>query len=302
MGKTPIIGVHLRDQDVSITYNGNMHGPWHSLIFKDWIEHYADHFPDMDIAFNSHDESPVVVPHDELERSLEGCPAPQDLEIDDPEKQAEMQDPQIVYFDWLRRHRTWDRMIESCPLNSASRSRKSSEPDECADYSDGPLFIQDITRAKNVCEETDAASLHGFFTSPDGFVLTNSLVPVFTKSKASSFQDVLLPTVDYDSNLSEEFLKNAIQTKTCHGRRRRTISTGRGPPSMGTIKTATGKKCNESASSRTRTTQAYPSPSCVGTRDLVAVKRTMIPWGVYLNTQKSSSRSKTCAPKIFARR
>ena len=203
VGKTPVIGVHLKDQNVSITYNGNMYAPWHSLIFKDWIEHYMDHLPDMEIAFNSHDEPEVVIPHDELERSLEGCPAPQENENDKPKEQVEMHDPQIVYFDWLRRHRTWDRVIESCPLDSASRSRKSSEPDESADYSDGPLFIQNITRAKDICEETDAASLHGFFTSPDGFVLTNSLVPIFTKSKASSFQDLLLPAVDYDSRLSE---------------------------------------------------------------------------------------------------
>lgn len=207
VGNTPIIGVSLRDQNVSITYNGNMHGPWHSQIFKDWIQHYMEHLPDMDIAFNSHDEPGVVVPRDELERSLEGCPSPQKSEPDEPDEEIEMHDPQIVYFDPLRRHRTWDRVIESCPLNSASRSRKSSEPDESADYSGGPLFIQNLTRARDVCEETDAASLHGFFTSPDGFSLTNSLVPIFTKSKASSFQDLLLPAVDYDSKLSEKVYK-----------------------------------------------------------------------------------------------
>ena len=208
VGKTPIIGVHLKDQNVSLTYNGNMNRPWYGLILKDWIEHHMDHLPNMEIAFNSHDEPEVVVPRDELERSLEGCPAPQKHEIGKPKEQAEMHDPEVVYFDFLRRHRTWDRVIESCPLDSASRSRKSSEPDKSADYTDGPLFIQNITRAKDICEETDAASLHGFFTSPDGFVLTNSLVPVFTKSKASSFQDLLLPAVDYDSRLSEGTYKD----------------------------------------------------------------------------------------------
>lgn len=204
IGKSPIIGVHLKDQNVSLTYNGNMFRPWYSLILKDWIEHYVDHLPNMEIAFNAHDEPEVVIPHDELARSLQRCPRlPQKYEVDQPKEQAGMHDPQVVFFDWLPRHRTWDRVIESCPLDSASRSRKSSEPDQSADYSDGPLFIQNITRAKDVCEETDAASLHGFFTSPDGFVLTNSLVPVFTKSKASSFQDLLLPAVDYDSRLSE---------------------------------------------------------------------------------------------------
>ena len=203
VGRTPIIGVHLRDQNVSVTYNDNMHGPWHAQILKNWIEQYIDHLPEMDIAFTSHDEPEVVVPHDQLEKSLQGCPNPQENEIGQPTKQAEMHDPQVVYFDWLRRHRNWDRAIESCPLNSASRSRKSSEPDRKPPDSCGPLFIQNITRVKDICEETDAASLHGFFTSPDGFILTNSLVPVFSKSKASSFQDLLLPAVDYDSRLSE---------------------------------------------------------------------------------------------------
>lgn len=98
-------------------------------------------------------------------------------------------------------------MIESCPLNSSSRSRKASKPDQSADHSDGPLFIQNITRAKDICEEIDAASMHGMFTSTDGFVLTNSLVPVFSRSEASSFQDLLLPAVDYDSQLTEGFYK-----------------------------------------------------------------------------------------------
>ena len=203
VGGTPIIGVHLRDQNVSLTYNDNMHGPWHAQILKDWIDQYMDHFPDMDIAFNSHDEPEVVIPHDQLERSLQGCPPPQEYEIDQPNEQAETHDPQVVYFDRLRRHRSWDRVIESCPLDSASRSRRSSEPDKKPADSNAPLFIQNITRVRDICEETDAASLHGFFTSPDGFVLTNSLVPVFSKSKASSFQDLLLPAIDYDSRLSE---------------------------------------------------------------------------------------------------
>lgn len=203
VGKTPVIGVHLQDQNVSLTYNGNMFWPWRATIFKDWIERHVDHIPDMDIAFNSHDEPEVVIPRDELDRSLEGCPAPQSYEVGRAKEQVSMHDLEVVYFDSLQRHRTWDRGIQSCPLNSASRSRQSSEPDNSDDCSAGPLFIQNITRAKDICEETDAASLHGFFSSPDGFVLTNSLVPVFSKSKASSFQDLLLPAVDYDSRLSE---------------------------------------------------------------------------------------------------
>ncbi len=207
VGKTPVIGIHLKDQNVSLTYNGNMYAPWHTLIFKDWIEHYIDHLPNMDIAFNSHDEPEVMIPRDELERSMEGCPNPQKYEVDESEEPAVIHDPQLVYFDSLRRQRTWHRVIESCPLDSASRSRKSSKPDRSADYSDGPLFIQNMTRARDICEETDAASLHGFFTSPDGFVLTNSLVPIFSRSKVSSFQDLLIPAVDYDSQLSEGMYK-----------------------------------------------------------------------------------------------
>lgn len=204
VGRTPIVGVHLKDQkEVSLTHNDNNFRPWYALVFKDWIEHYRDHLPSMDIAFNPHDEPEVVIPHDELERSLQGCPAPQNHEVGGMEEQIEMHDPQITYFDRLNRHRTWDHVIESCPLDSASRSRKSSESDESVNYRDGPLFILNITRAKDICEETDAASLHGFFTSPDGFVLTTSLVPIFTKSKASSFQDLLLPAVDYDAQLTE---------------------------------------------------------------------------------------------------
>lgn len=207
VGKTPVIGVHLQDQNVSLTYNDNMYGPWKATTLKDWIEHYMDHIPDMNIAFNAHDEPEVVIPRDQLDRSLEGCPAPQNYEVDRANEQLGTHDLEVIYFDSLQRHRTWDRGIQSCPLNSPSRSRQSSKPDKSADSSEGPLFIQNITRATDVCEETDAASLHGFFTSPDGFSLTSSLVPIFSKSKPSSFQDLLLPAVDYDSRLSEGMYK-----------------------------------------------------------------------------------------------
>lgn len=205
VGRTPIIGIQLRDQNVSLRYNDNMYAPFHARILKDWIEHYMDYLPDMEIAFNSHDEPEVVVPHDELARSLGGCPAPETYEASEPKEQVEVQGPDLVYFDSFRRHRTWSRVIASCPLGSASRSRRASQPYKDTDCSDGPLFIQDIDRAKDVCEEIDAASMYGLFTSPDGFVLTNSLVPIFSRSKASSFQDLLLPAMDYDTWLTEGF-------------------------------------------------------------------------------------------------
>ncbi len=206
-GKTPVIGVHVRDQNVSLTYNGNMYAPWHARILKDWIEQYLDYLPELDIAFNSHDEPKVVIPRDELEQSMKGCPAPQRYEGTKSNKQAESPHSEMVYFDSLRRHRTYNPVIESCPLDSASRARQASDPDKGTYQSDGPLFIQNVTRAKDACEVIDAASMHGLFTSPDGFVLINSLVPIFSRSKASSFQDLLLPDVDYDTRLTEGFYK-----------------------------------------------------------------------------------------------
>lgn len=91
-----MIGVHLKDKKVSLTYNGNMYAPWHSRVLKDWNEHYVDYLPDLDITFNSHDEPEVVVPHDELERSLEGCPAPQKVETDKPKEPTTMHYPGLI--------------------------------------------------------------------------------------------------------------------------------------------------------------------------------------------------------------
>lgn len=98
VGKTPIIGVHLKDKKVSPTYDGNMYAPWHSRVLKDWIERYVDYLPDLDIAFNSHDEPEVVVPYDELERSSEGCSAPQKVEADKPKEPTTMHDPGLILF------------------------------------------------------------------------------------------------------------------------------------------------------------------------------------------------------------
>ena len=70
------------------------------------------------------------------------------------------------------------------------------------DEEDGLSFPRNITHIRNVCELPEAGDTHGIFSSPSTLWETNTLVPVFSKTKLSSNQDLILPATDYSSDLT----------------------------------------------------------------------------------------------------
>ena len=69
-----------------------------------------DYISDMDIVYNQADEPKVVIPRDQLDKSLAECSAPES----DKNKSTELKEinfPEVVYFKELCRQRTWHRVI-----------------------------------------------------------------------------------------------------------------------------------------------------------------------------------------------
>lgn len=59
-------------------------------------------------------------------------------------------------------------------------------------------FPKNVSSLKNMCELPEAGDLHGLFLSPGAFWLTTTLVPIFSRTKVSTNQDLIMPSTDYE--------------------------------------------------------------------------------------------------------
>lgn len=93
----------------------------------------------------------------------------------------------------------------SCPVGSPSRSGLSSQPlpkTTAKDELEQLLFPKNITHIRNICELPKAGDTHGIFLSPGSIWHTNTLVPIFSRAKLSTNQDLMMPATDYSSSMT----------------------------------------------------------------------------------------------------
>ena len=58
-------------------------------------------------------------------------------------------------------------------------------------------FPKNISSLKNLCELPEVGDIHGLFLSPGAFWITTTLVPIFSRTKISTNQDLITPATDY---------------------------------------------------------------------------------------------------------
>jgi hypothetical protein len=88
-------------------------------------------------------------------------------------------------------HRSiWDHVRSPCNATDTKTARAT-----VFDY--GIPFIQDIEAAKDVCQNPEFGLQHGFFVSPETFVLTDYPIPMLSQGKPSSFGDIIYPSPWY---------------------------------------------------------------------------------------------------------
>lgn len=171
------------------------------------LEKFSQWLPNMDVEFNAHDEPRVVVPHEELHSLVaEGSAAQARLngnstvlnlfsagEVVDPI-------PQVLTsrFNNFERQETWLYSRLSCPLDSPARDLNGNAPDNSTAYAIEPLgFIFNQTAASDICLSPSLRHRLDVFERPNAFKLTNELVPMFSTSHPSSFQDIAVPSPYY---------------------------------------------------------------------------------------------------------
>jgi hypothetical protein len=203
------IGVLIRDGKVA-TIEG---GPeWQQQATLGMLQGFAKHLPDMDLAFNIHDEPRVILAHDTLSQMIEVAldeKLPAAFENERP-KNAFSSRPKdmnngksidevyVTRFNRYAHQPTWSSSRMSCSPDSPARSFDDTATDNYTAYALSDLgFVYNQTAFSDICNSPSLRNRFGFFDRPNAFSISQDLVPVFSQSKISSFQDIIYPSPWY---------------------------------------------------------------------------------------------------------
>lgn len=210
-GDNNLMGLLIRQGKVSHVEGGQ---EWLQQAAVGMMEQFIDYLPDMDLAFNIHDEPRVVVPHDELSRLVEialskNMPAaaaytsPNNAFSGRPNDVVahgkRVDEVKTTRFNTYAHQPTWIPSRMSCPANSPARALEQSlEQDNLTSYALGDLgFIYNQSAFSDICNSPSFGRSHGFFERPNSFNVVHELFPIFSQSKMSSFQDIVYPSPWY---------------------------------------------------------------------------------------------------------
>lgn len=189
---------------------------WMMEGYRDMIEPFARHLPDMDLAFNIDDECRVVMPLEELlDHVREGARARERVaHLRDagrpvrPSFSAAAAPPWSDAYLGLTRddHGPWsdyftgrgplpiydDFVAATCPPSSPARQRRWWDAHTAPPAARHSLVSSDADN--DICDRPDLARTHGFLVSPAAFAVTRHAMPVFSQGRAGGFNDILVPS------------------------------------------------------------------------------------------------------------
>ncbi|KAG9231861.1 glycosyltransferase family 90 protein [Amylocarpus encephaloides] len=187
---------------------------WLMEAVEGMMKDFVQHLPDMDLAFNIHDEPRVVLPYDDLRRLVaiakeKNMPAANAVEKPrnsfsrrpvDVSPGNRFEDYKTTRFNVFAHQPTWTHSRTSCPPDSPSRLSLEDvpAPDNNASYAIGELgFIYNETAFSDVCQSPSFSQSYGFFDRPNSYNIVQDLFPVFSQSKLSTYADILYPSPWY---------------------------------------------------------------------------------------------------------
>ncbi|CAG8139250.1 unnamed protein product [Penicillium nalgiovense] len=200
-----VMGISIRNGEP--IHLGNGQGDYQGNATMKQFSKFAQWLPDMDLVFNVHDEPRVVVPHEELHRLVtKGYTAQARLNgnslvnyFSDNNISTEPTREVLTtrYLD-LRQQETWLYCRLSCPPDSPAMDLDGNAPDNTSTFAIEPLgFVFNQTAFSDICNSPSLKHILGIFDRPNAFKLTNELVPMFSMSHLSSFQDIPIPSPWY---------------------------------------------------------------------------------------------------------
>ncbi|EHA50996.1 hypothetical protein MGG_06275 [Pyricularia oryzae 70-15] len=209
-----LLGVQVRAGKVAHISGGN---DWHRKALSGMMASFVEHLPDMDLAFNVHDEPRVVVPHDDMARLVARAAeekaaaaagkkprnsfAPSGGEVRPAGLAPEGGFDAVgtTRFNTYAHQSSWLHSRASCAPGSAARILDDSERvDDVSQSLMGELgFVYNATALSDVCASPSLATSFGLFERPNAYSVVQELFPIFSASKVSSYADILHPAPWY---------------------------------------------------------------------------------------------------------
>jgi Glycosyl transferase family 90 len=201
-------GITIRGGSASILDNVPGTNRWMLEGVIRMINKFAQHLPDMDLAFNLNDEARVAVPYRAIEHlrksatAVEDRPGQKSWSADRASGWPPIQEePYVNEFleDMPFQNTFLDFGSVSCDPSSPARNVRNLyyHSHLClsciAPHSLGQ-FLSNWSLSADMCHQPDMAHLHGFYLSPAAFRDSHELVPIFSQSKPRGFNDILYPS------------------------------------------------------------------------------------------------------------
>lgn len=211
-----LIGLQIRDGEIVYVRGGQ---EWQVDATKGMMKKFKQWLPDMDLAFNIHDEPRVVVPAEDMARLVgraknvnmpaanKGSAYRNDF-TRDPDggisPTGSFSEEKFTRFNVFAHQPTWTHSRMSCPADSPARlideegADKPQRLDDVSKFGLGELgFVYNWTAMSDVCLSPSLSTTFGFFDRPNAYNVVHDLFPIFSQSKISSYADILYPSPWY---------------------------------------------------------------------------------------------------------
>jgi hypothetical protein len=204
-----LMGVQIRSGKLT---NIQGAGEWQRNATQGMMRDFIQWLPDMDLAFNIHDEPRVMVPHEDMARLVDRAKSvnmPAAMAAAEPRNSwgrntgsnegSRFDERKLTRFNAFAHQPTWTHSRMSCPADSPARALEEDEKvDDLSKYALGELgFVYNSTAMSDICLTPSLSETYGFFDRPNAFNIVHDLFPIFSQSKISSYADILYPSPWY---------------------------------------------------------------------------------------------------------
>jgi hypothetical protein len=211
-----LMGASIRNGHVQTIGIGQ--GRFQEPATVDMISPFAKWLPDMDLAFNRNDEPRVLIPHEDLaqmlpiaKRNIQSIQATYDpwwanefsARPPDLNDGSSYEVAPETRFNKLDHQQTWADTRLACPSGTPARSLNESTPDNTTLFLVSDLgFVYNTTAFSDVCLSPSLRHSIGLFNHPNVYAVSHDLVPIFSPSKISTFNDILYPSPYYYAGMA----------------------------------------------------------------------------------------------------
>lgn len=185
---------------------------WLKEALVKMMNEFKQFLPDMDLAFNEHDEPRIMIPDARLSAIVElarkehtsvqnSGQVPRNYfssRPNDLNDGSRIEEFKRTKFNRFAHQATWTHSRLSCSPDSPAQDFSEMVADNISSYALGELgFLYNLTAFTDICMSPSLEDTYGFFDRPNAFSIAHDLIPVFSQSKISSYQDILYPSPWY---------------------------------------------------------------------------------------------------------